>query len=147
MDRRTFIKGAFAATAVIASGSARASDNGSGDEKTIHRLTNRSDPSLLEQKHVPSINVPEVIEKDTWFDVKIKVGYLQEHPSNPDHWITWIKLLANGKEIAKTEFPTGGVGAPQAVFRIRLASSSTLEAMEHCNIHGTWISDKVEVRV
>ena len=79
--------------------------------------------------------------------MRIKVGFKQEQPSTPDHWITMIKLLANEKEIAKTEFPAGRIAATEAVLRIKLTSSSTLEAVEHCNIHGTWISEKVEVKV
>ena len=116
-------------------------------EQGLLRLQNREDPSVLEQKHVPAIEAPRQVRKGRWFDVKVKVGFMREHPSNPDHWITFIKLLANGQEIAKTEFPVGGVSASSATFRIRLEETSKIEAIENCNLHGTWISDPVTLTV
>ncbi|RMG03241.1 MAG: desulfoferrodoxin, partial [Nitrospirae bacterium] len=102
---------------------------------------------MLEQKHVPLIVAPEKVKKDEWFDLKVKVGFMKEHPSTPEHWITEIKLILNGRKVAKTEYKVGGVSASEATFRIKLTSDSTLEAVEHCNLHGTWISEPVKVKV
>jgi len=152
MNRREFIKGAVLTAAFLSSGKALAGiydeDEGeeSGDEDLL-RLQNREDPSVLEQKHVPAIESPGQVKKGEWFDVKVKVGFVREHPSKPDHWITFIKLLLNGQEIAKTGFPVGGVSASSATFRIRLGETSKIEAIENCNLHGTWISDPVTIEV
>jgi superoxide reductase len=85
------------------------------DEKTADATT---------EKHVP------VIEKiDGGF--KVKVGSVP-HPMQPEHYIEWIELLADGK--AYRQFLEPG-GEPEAVFAIEAASVS---AREHCNVHGLW---------
>lgn len=153
MNRRQFIKRAVLTAAFLSAGSPRVwgyngeEESGESTEGGLLRLQNREDPSVLEQKHVPAIDAPGQVKKGGWFDVKVKVGFMKEHPSNPDHWITSIKLLLNGEEIAETDFSVGGVSAPSATFRIRLEETSKLEAVEDCNLHGTWISDPVTVAV
>jgi superoxide reductase len=140
MDRRTFVKGTVLAASTLALGKAFASGE-------LLRLQNRDDPSVGEQKHVPGIEAPANATKGEWFDVKVKVGYMMEHPSTPDHWITYVKLLADGQEIARTDRLVGGVSSSSATFRIKLEATIKLEAIENCNLHGTWISDPVTVTV
>lgn len=147
MKRRDFIKGALLATVAISSGKTFAGEYGEKSMKDINRLTNRDNPSVLEQKHVPSVEAPDMAESGQWFDVKVNVGFMEEHPSTPGHWITMIKLLADGKEVSKSEFERGGISAPEAKFRIRLDKSAKLEAIEHCNLHGTWISDPLNIKI
>jgi superoxide reductase len=149
MNRREFIKETLLTTAVLASvsGKAFAGEYGEISKKDINRLKNKKTPSIGEQKHVPAIEAPDTIRSGSWFDVKIKVGFKKEHPSTPGHWITMIKLIADGKEVAKTGFKTGGISAPTTTFRIRLENTSTVEAIENCNLHGTWISDPVKIKV
>jgi superoxide reductase len=147
MKRRDFIKGAVITSAVLSSTRVFSSEYERKGEKKLNRLTNRESPSILEQKHVPVMELPKRIQPGSWFDVHIKVGFMKEHPSTPDHWITKIKLLVDGKKVAKTKFESGGISAPVAVFRIRIKRDSTLEAVEHCNLHGTWISDPAMVKV
>lgn len=118
-----------------------------GRYREYNRLQNRNSPSVLEQKHVPLIVAPEKVKKDEWFDLKVKVGFMKEHPSTPEHWITEIKLIVNGRKVAKTEYKVGGISASEAAFRIKLSADSTVEAIEHCNLHGTWISDPVKISV
>lgn len=148
MDRRSFIKGALLSAVAAASGrKALAGEYEHKSNKELNRLTNRENPSVLEQKHVPGIDAPGTVQSGTWFDVRINVGFMQQHPSTSGHWITKIKLLANGSEVAKSEFEKGGIASPNAVFRIKLDAGAKLEAIEHCNLHGTWISDPVEIKV
>jgi superoxide reductase len=150
MDRRTFLKTLLTVTSVISAGGLMSVKGAYGDEKKeerINRLVNKERPSVLEQKHVPLIESPSEVDSGEWFIVKVKVGYMKEHPSTPEHWITRIKLLVDGQEIAMTRYHVGGIGSPEATFRIRLQRPVTLEAIEHCNIHGTWISEPVTVKV
>jgi len=58
-----------------------------------------------------------------------------------------ITTLVNVVEIAGTDFKVGGVFAPEASFKIRLDKTSTIEAIENCNLHGRWISDPATVAV
>ena len=147
MNRTDVIKGILFAVALFESRKIYAGDYKNVNTQGIKRLANREDPTISEQKHVPAIEVPGKVNPGEWFDVNVKVGFLKEHPSSHEHWITMIKLLIDGKDIASTNFKVGGKSAPNATFRVKLEKSSTLEAIEHCNLHGTWISDKINVKV
>jgi superoxide reductase len=148
MKRREFLKGAILSTALLASGEALATEGYSGNnKKNLLRLENREIPTVLEKKHVPVIDAPTKIAKDEWFEVRVRVGYMTVHPSTPRHWIDEITILVDGVEIAETDFKVGGVSAPEASFKIRLNKTSTIEAIENCNLHGRWISDPVTVAV
>ncbi|OGP94915.1 MAG: desulfoferrodoxin [Deltaproteobacteria bacterium RBG_16_54_18] len=78
------------------------------------------------EKHVP------VIEK-TATGVRVKIGSVP-HPMEEKHYIEWIEIIADGK--AYRQFLKPG-DAPEATFDIKAA---TIEAREHCNIHGLWKS-------
>ncbi len=145
MERREFLKKAVVASAVIATGKSLAVASENPEGKELLRLKNKENPSVLEQKHVPVIESPNKVYPSDWFDVKVKVGFMKEHPSTPKHWITMIKLLIDGKEAAETDFKVGGVSASSTTFKIRLEKASTLEAVENCNLHGTWISEPVKI--
>lgn len=116
-------------------------------KRELKRLQNRENPTVMEQKHVPLVIAPERVRSGKFFEVKVQVGFRKNHPSTPEHWITKIALLVNGKRWAKTVYPKGGVAPSEATFRIRLQSDATIEAVEHCNLHGTWISEPVRVKV
>ena len=76
------------------------------------------------EKHVP------VIEKANG-GIKVKIGSVP-HPMEPDHYIEWIEILADGK--AYRQFLSPGRPA-EAVFNIE---ATTVTAREHCNKHGLW---------
>ena len=78
------------------------------------------------EKHVP------VIEKKG-SKITVKVGDVP-HPMEPNHYIQWIELLADGR--AYLQFLEPGA-APEAVFTVEADSVS---AREHCSIHGLWKS-------
>lgn len=147
MNRRTFIQGALLTAAAMSSGKALAGEYKHESKKEMNRLSSRDNPSTLEQKHVPGIEAPDTVQSGSWFDVRINVGFMQEHPSTPEHWITKIKLLVNSSEVGKSEFKKGGITSSNAVFRIKLDTNAKLEAIEHCNLHGTWISNPVDIKV
>ncbi len=145
MERRLFLKGLLGGAALLTTSRlARASED---EYHHFLRLKDPKHPSLMEKKHVPAVIAPSEVKAGEWFEVKVKVGYMIPHPSTPDHWITKIYLLCNGQKIAEVEYPIGGVVASEATFKIRLKQNARLEALEHCNLHGTWISEPVEVRV
>jgi len=114
---------------------------------SLKRLSNKDNPTELEQKHVPALEAPGSVKTGEWFDVKVNVGFMKEHPSTPRHWINMIKVLVDGKEVGESRFRTGGVTGPVALLRVKLDRTSNLEAIENCNLHGTWISEPVIVKV
>ncbi|MBF0536832.1 MAG: hypothetical protein HQL03_01110 [Nitrospirae bacterium] len=144
MQRRDFLKGAVAAGVVLTSGKLLA-DEGKGEP--LLRLKRKDRPSVSEQLHVPIVDAPDKAKAGQWIDVNVKVGFMKEHPSTSEHWITFVSLLADGKEIAKAEYPVGGIVSSSATFKIKLDKSVKLEAIENCNLHGTWISEAVKVEV
>ncbi|WP_456370641.1 desulfoferrodoxin family protein [Thermodesulfatator atlanticus] len=160
MERRDFLKkvlgGAAAFSVLSAVNIARASEDEYHEYKSEYyehkkekylRLKNPANPSMLEKKHVPAIVAPKKVKAGEWFEVEVKVGYKVTHPSTPKHWISDIYLLCDGKKIAEVEYPVGGVASSSAKFSIRLNKSATLEAVEHCNLHGTWISKPFKIEV
>lgn len=154
MKRRDFLKGVLFAAALsspvrvfaLQDDRAEGEDAGPADSD-FFRWINRDNPSGLEQKHVPAVGAPAKAGKGEWFDVAVNVGFMEEHPSAADHWITSVQLLLDGRAVARMDYAVGGVSASGALFRIRLEKTSRIEALETCNLHGTWISDPVTVVV
>ena len=149
MRRREFIKGALLSSAVLAASAGKifAEESGKAGGMNMNRLQNTESPSTLEQKHFPAVKAPASVKPGEWFDVHVKVGFMKEHPSTEGHWITMIKLIVDGNEVAMTDFKSGGISASEATFRIRLGKSSTIEAVENCNLHGTWISQPFSIKI
>ena len=150
MDRRNFLKNAALGAGLMASGSALfvpsiAKADGPEVGRKLLKLQDRDNPNIMEKKHVPLIEAPGKVKPGEWFDVTVKVGYLTEHPSTPDHWITAVELWADDKMLGVMESKAGGITSPNAEFTIRLEGPATLVAVENCNLHGTWIGDPVKV--
>ncbi|MBC8412332.1 MAG: twin-arginine translocation signal domain-containing protein [Nitrospira sp.] len=150
MERRTFLKGIATTAALLTANKAEAVFSGvpSGAYRESYKsLTNHGNPSGMEKKHVPGIKSPLSIKAEEWFEVTVNVGFMSEHPTTSKHWITMILLLSDGVEIARTEYKAGGTTASSATFKIKLEKSATIEAIEDCNLHGTWISEPVKITV
>ncbi len=152
MKRRQFVKAGVAGATLLLTGSVtQAGDQKKADAKVgkINTLVNKENPTTLEKKHVPLVEAPKSVKKDEWFQVKVKVGFMIEHPSKPDHWIDRIELQVNGKKVSEIVNVTGGTTSPNACFTIRLQSPGDvkLEAVADCNIHGTWLGEPVYVKV
>lgn len=88
------------------------------------KLLTENTTDAAKEKHVP------VIEKIAG-GYKVKVGAVA-HPMQPEHYIEWIELLADGS--AYRRFLQPGQ-APEAVFKVEAKSVS---ARELCNLHGLW---------
>lgn len=76
------------------------------------------------EKHIPAI------EKVSG-GYKVTVGSVL-HPMDPDHYIEWIELLADGLSYRKFLKPGD---KPEAVF---LVEATSISVREHCNKHGLW---------
>jgi len=117
------------------------------EHKSINRLQHRNNPTLLEQKHVPLLITRKEVRKGEFFNIKVKVGFMKEHPSTATHWIKKILLLVDGRPVAKMEYPRGVIAPAEASFKIRLDDEATIEAVAHCTLHGVWISEPVQVKI
>ncbi len=147
MERREFLKNTAIIGAVALSTAPLLNAGTAKAEEPIHELKDPNNPSTLEKKHVPLVQAPKRVKKGEWFDVTVKVGYMLPHPSTPGHWIDDIKLLVNGKEVSEIENKAGGTTSSDGCFKIRIEAPAVLEAIAHCNLHGTWRSAPVKVAV
>ncbi|MCT4508074.1 MAG: class II SORL domain-containing protein [Tepidibacter sp.] len=100
------------------------------------------------EKHVPVIHVPENIEKDKEFDLRVSIGDEIKHPNTLEHHISWVKVFFKGEnnkfpvEIANFNFSAHGESdnstQPVGITSVKLSKSGTIHALSYCNIHGLW---------
>jgi superoxide reductase len=76
------------------------------------------------EKHVP------VVEK-TSNGIKVKIGSIP-HPMEPEHYIEWIEVIADGVVYRKFLKPHD---TPEAEF---CPQTSAIQVRAYCNIHGLW---------
>jgi superoxide reductase len=80
------------------------------------------------EKHLP------VVER-TASGITVKVGSVP-HPMEPQHFIQWIEVIADGR-IFRQELKPGE--APQAQFP---AVGEKIVVREYCSLHGQWATSE-----
>ena len=103
------------------------------------------------EKHVPHIEAPAKVKAGEPFEVTVIVGKEVAHPNAIEHHIKWIQLYAKEEGdrpvIHVATFDMGPTyAAPRVTLPVILKKSSTLYALDYCNIHGVW-DNSVEVAV
>ena len=83
----------------------------------------------------PKTAVPEENKHVPYFERKdggvlVRVGKTEPHPMEPDHYIVWIEICADGIRMRKYLKPGD---APEAFFR---TDAEKIIARELCNRHG-----------
>jgi superoxide reductase len=111
------------------------------------------------EKHVPVIECPEQVAKDSMFDVKVTLGKEIAHPNTTAHHIRWIQLYFQPEgdkfayQVGNFEFSAHGEsteGADKgpvythhsATAGMKVNASGMLIATAFCNIHGLWENSK-----
>ncbi len=95
----------------------------------------------LEKMHLPVITAPDSVNKGEYFDVKVEVGKIVDHPNEPEHFIEFIELYADDTYLCRMDF-TPKTTAPTFTAKIALEHShGKLRAYQRCNLHGTWESE------
>lgn len=103
------------------------------------------------EKHVPQIEAPAKVKAGEAFNVTVIVGKDVPHPNTIEHHIKWIQVYAkeDGTRpvVHVATFDIGPTFAgPRVTFPMMLNKTSTIYALEYCNVHGVWDnSAKVEV--
>ncbi|WP_027340642.1 class II SORL domain-containing protein [Halonatronum saccharophilum] len=109
----------------------------------VKNVANEKEKSELEKKHIPIIEAPDKVNKDEFFEVKLKIGKI-DHPVDKDHFIQYVDLYAEFYHLGRANFTPEAKA--EATFKIKLKESCTLRAYELCNLHGQWESaKKIEV--
>lgn len=100
----------------------------SDKELSVGTLLTPNTVDAAQEKHVPVITV-------SGNEVIVKVGSV-EHPSIPEHFITFI-LLETDKGMQMKWGKPGN--KPEATFTIA-ENETVLAAYEYCNLHGLWMA-------
>ncbi|MBD3181586.1 desulfoferrodoxin [Candidatus Poribacteria bacterium] len=103
------------------------------------------------EKHVPHIQAPDKVKAGESFELEVVVGKEVAHPNTIEHHIKWIQVYAKQEgsrpvvHVATLDMgPT--FADPKVTFTAMLEKTSTIYALEYCNIHGVWDNSvKVEV--
>jgi superoxide reductase len=115
------------------------------------------------EKHMPVIDVQELVKAAEAFPVRLSVGKEIPHPNTTEHHIEWIDLYfhpegekfphqvghfafsAHGEATAGPN--TGPVYTdPSVTVMLKVTKPETLHAMALCNIHGLWAT-QAEVKL
>jgi superoxide reductase len=91
----------------------------------------------FEKKHTPHIEVKRV---EGGLIIDVTVGWDVPHPNQPDHYIAWIELSADGAPIARFDL-SPVVTAPLVSIAVDLDPGTVVRAVEHCNLHGLWAAE------
>jgi len=91
-------------------------------------------------KHTPVITAPETVKAGEPFQVTIAVGKTM-HPSQTDHMIQWIELLADNVPLAHVSL-SPVVTLPVGTVTVSLQQSATLRALAQPNHSAPWEATK-----
>lgn len=105
----------------------------------INRITELDAAGDFEKKHTPYVSCER--DGDT-VRVTVKVGHWVAHPNLPDHFIDWIEVHAAGAPVARFDL-SPVVVQPEVTCVLALESGTPISAMEHCNLHGLWVTETV----
>jgi superoxide reductase len=107
----------------------------------INHAKDPNNMTILEQEHVPGIYVDGPVVAGQPVNVTVRVGEGIMHPSLHDHFIQWIELYNGDLQLGHADL-VPATTKPEVTFTIVLNNSTTLRALENCNLHGTWENTK-----
>jgi superoxide reductase len=115
------------------------------------------------EKHVPVIELPEVMKKGENIAVNVSIGKEIAHPNTTEHHICWIDVYFHPEgnkfpyNLGRFEFSAHGASAegpntstvythPAVTLTFKTEKSGSVFAFSYCNVHGLWM-DSREVTV
>ncbi len=104
--------------------------------RDVHKLTD------IERTHSPLIRIPGGDHPPRQpIQITVSVGR-RLHDMEPGHFIQWVTLELDGKEIWRTDLsPHGAV--PHLSVYVLSKETATLRARALCNLHGYWEDEAV----
>ena len=98
-------------------------------------------PSDLDKRHTPVLDVPDGVRRGEAFAVTVEVGRALPHPNERGHFIEFIDLYAGEAFLARVSLTGVGV-EPKASLTIRLSCPvDAIRALARCNLHGVWLGE------
>ena len=107
----------------------------------INHAKDPNNMTILEKEHVPGITVNGPIKAGQPVNVTVTIGEYILHPSMHEHFIQWIELYNGPLQLAHVDL-VPATTKPEVTFTVVLNNSTTLRALENCNLHGTWENTK-----
>jgi superoxide reductase len=105
----------------------------------INKVVDLEAAGDFEKKHTPFI---DCVRNGDRLEVTVKVGHWVSHPNQPDHYIEWIEVHADGAPIARFDLSAVAVD-PVVTCALNVAPGTSIAAMESCNLHGLWVAETV----
>ncbi len=103
-------------------------------------FANPDNPTKFELKHTPEITFGEV-DKNGFVQIFITIGSQGiMHPTEENHWIDFLKIFINSKEIQSIEFANGVIRGYNSCIA-KLNKGDIVKVIIGCNIHGIWQSE------
>jgi superoxide reductase len=94
-------------------------------------------PTDFELKHTPAISLHDIDPNGfTRVDVTLGMNGII-HPTEPNHWIDYIKFYTDEKLVAEVDFEPG-IGRGFSSFYVKLDNVKQLRVESGCNLHGIW---------
>ena len=93
----------------------------------------------FEAKHTPLIDIDVVDDIAT---VVVTAGYYVTHPNELGHFFEWLMLSVEGQPIVHFVCAPE-VTNPTMTVELNLPPGTVVEAMAHCNLHGTFKTEAV----
>lgn len=118
---------------------ARAQDTQPDRERPEAPDREPTDPERMtpeERRHVPVLGLPGQVRIDRPFDVMVQVG-VETHPMRESHHIDHIEVQLDGTKVFDATL-SPAVGYPVVRVPLVVSESATLTVRAHCNLHGTW---------
>ena len=108
----------------------------------IHKPGEPVNFSEPEKKHIPKIVIVKKcgLIPEGCIDAHVRVGEI-EHLMLAEHYINFIDFYIDRKYISRV-YLTPGKMHPAAALHLK-ADSGVFGAIEHCNLHGYWMSESV----
>lgn len=119
------------------------------DEELFSKVNRAVRPGQYEEHergHVPKIIAPKRVRPLEAFPVRIVVGVEEVHKMQPFHYVDWISLSIGAVQVGFASV-TPLFTQPVVVFELTLERDARLRAQEHCNLHGTWESERLDIKV
>jgi superoxide reductase len=109
----------------------------------INRPEEPANLSEMEMKHIPIIEAPGTVQAGEPFQVTIQVGEIP-HVMEEGHHIQWIDLYSGENFLGKVILTPVFTRAEVTLTLVKGGGhgTSTLRAVERCNLHGLWEGTK-----
>jgi len=108
------------------------------NQAAVNQPENPQDLTDGDKKHLPVIQITACGLAEGCSDVHASIGSI-EHMMTPEHFITYVDYYLNEKFISRIWLSPENC-KPITTLHVA-ADSGKITVIEHCNLHGNWMSE------